>query len=290
MLEETKVVNQVTQILKKQSYEIINKVPPSFTLRPEIYVKKGKRSIAFYYRQSNSIPEALVQRISSITRTKKNVECRIIFYRKPSNTTLRLLSTYGINAHLFKKNGLGNLLISSTKPTLKKVQKKKKRMPTIHIFISSHQSIEERNYSKEIIEDLSKSEKWPLFPICIEYDHRYNIKQTNRCESDNMEDSDWFIAILAEEYRKEVNKEVRRALKNLFKIDNIFIFVKSNKETKKSWKCLISYIEKNTNVKYLPYVDNREFKSVFLGKIMHHVKKLHKKLQIPFMGELLAIN
>ena len=287
MVDTKDVISSIARILKEQKYTIIDKIPPSFSLRPEVYTKKENNEILFYIRKSDYIPEALVQRISLSKKGKTNIECRVVFCKNPNKTTLLLLSIYGVNANYFAKNKLSNLLIIRIKKVEKGLRKKKKRMPTTHIFISSHQVIDERNTAKEIIEDLSKSQRWPMFPICIEYDYKYGIKQTNQCEIDNMEDSDWFIGILTEQYRKEVNKEVRRAIKDKFKEENTIILIKSNKESRESWKSLISYLEIDTNIKYIPYVDVREFRSVLMGKVMHRVKEIHKKMRIPFMGESL---
>ena len=288
MVGTIEVVAHIIGLIKKQKYVIIEDIPQSLSLRPEVYSKKGKNKILFYIRKSNSIPEAIVQRISLSKKGNKNIECRVVFCKKPNKTTLFLLSLYGVNAHFFIKNKLSNLLVVPPKQ-VKKIEpkKEKKRFPSTHIFIGSQQKIEERNITKQYLEDLSKSEKWPLFPICIEYDPRYGVKQTNQCEIDNMDDSDWFIGILAEEYSKEVNKEIRRAVKDKFKVKNTIILVKSNKECRESWKSLISHLEDNTDVKYTPYVDIREFRPVLMRRVMHRVKEIHKQKRIPFMGETL---
>ena len=82
----------------------------------------------------------------------------------------------------------------------------------------------------------------------------------------------------------ERNKEVKRAFKN-FKGKNIIILTKSTKKTKEAWNKLLLFIEEQREVKYIPYADIREFKSILLGKIMHKVKEIHKRKGIPFMGE-----
>lgn len=282
MVDTTEVVAHIIRLIKKQKYVIIEDIPQSLSLRPEVYSKKGKNKILFYIRKSNSIPEALVQRIS-LSKTGGNIDCRVVFCKKPNKTMLFLLSLYGVNAHYFIKNKLSNLLIVSPKKAIKK-ELKNKKIPTIHIFISSHQIIDERKIVKQLIEDLARGNRWPLFPICVEDNYDSNIKQTRKVIITEMDKSEWFIGILADEFRKDVNFEIRRAFSDKcpIKEKNIIIFLKLTKVSKKVWEKLINFIEKRQTVRYHEYSDIRDLSAKVLGKLQYKIKEEHKKRKIDF--------
>ena len=274
---------KIEKFLKSKGYTIFLKFPKWFTLRPDFYCEKEEEQYVFYIRYSNSIPDSLIQRVSFMKKGKSKIYFYIIFYRKPTKKTLLLTSKYGVGAKLFIKDKLIDIKVKKTLESKEKERKKHKRLLTIKIFISSHQIIDERREAKELIEVIAQAQKWPLFPICIEYDHRYTIKQTDRCEKENIENSDWFIGILAESYRSEVKKEINKALEN-FNQSNIIVLVKSNKQTRDQWKNLLSGIDKNKKIKYIPYIDLSEMKSVLLSNIMDKMKKIHDRKGIPFIA------
>jgi len=276
--------SKIKEILISQGYSIVPKHPSWFTIRPELYLEKNKEKTAIFIRQSDSIPEMFIQRISLMIRRTAETKCTIVFCKCPNKTTLRQISLYGIDVKLFSKNHLRDLSTrEKTNVSTPTTSQKVRRLEQIKIFISSHQEIEERTESKELIEEIATAHRWPLFPICIEEDHRYTIKQTDRCERDNLNDSDWFIGILAESFRTEVNKEVRRAYTQ-FDPDNIFMLVKNNKKTKENWAKLISYMDGFKDIKYLPYNDVGHLKAHILGKITYKMKKIHQEKGIPFMS------
>ena len=97
-----------------------------------------------------------------------------------------------------------------------------------------------------------------------------------------MDDSELFIGILAEEYSSDVNYEVRKAF-NCFDTTDIFIFVKALKSRPKLLFRLIEWIKRQETVKYLEYTDTKDFKVKLMGTLMWKVRKIHKKLKIPFL-------
>jgi len=50
------------------------------------------------------------------------------------------------------------------------------------------------------------------------------------------------------------------------------------------WKNLLSEIDQNKKIKYLPYIDLSEMKSVLLSNIMDKMKKIHNRKGIPFIA------
>jgi hypothetical protein len=102
-----------------------------------------------------------------------------------------------------------------------------------------------------------------------------------------MNESDYTVCFLSDEYRAIVNWEVRHALETL-PIDRVIIFLKSSKEAKKSWTDLLHYIHlkyaiHGKTVKYIEYIDTRDFRSKFHERLMLLISDIHKKMGIPFI-------
>jgi hypothetical protein len=98
-----------------------------------------------------------------------------------------------------------------------------------------------------------------------------------------MDDSDLFIGILAEEYRANVNFEIKRAFNECFKVEDIFIFIKNCKRRSKEINRLILWIKKQNKVKYLEYTDIRDLRTKVMRCIMIRLQKIYKKKGIPFL-------
>jgi len=281
------IILNLKKILKVQKYKIVEKTPKELFLKPDVLIKKNKGFEALLVRQSDSIPEVLVQRIASTKLTKNKLKIYIVFCQKPKLSLIEMVSLYGIGVKYFLKNTL--VIIKQSKDfstlkqkVLKKGMKKKKKIPQQNIFISSHQIIEERKIAEEIIKDLRDSNTWPIFPIKVEDDPRYDIKKTKNCIDRNMEDSELFLGILAEEYRPDVNYEIKKAFK-IFLTKDIFIFVKSLKKRPQRLTKLIEWIKEQKNIKYLEYIDVRDFKIKLMRVLILKIKQIHKELKIPFL-------
>lgn len=275
--------------LKKNGYTIVtSSIPDEFSFNPDILARKGKITEAFLIRESADIPEVMIQRMASIHLIRTKLRIFIIFRKKPKKSTIKNIILYGIGIKYFYNNQLVQIYKSRYFSTIKKTKykkgaRKKKKMTRTDIFISSHQTIEERRTTKELINEFKRAHKFPIFPILVEEDPRYDISQTRKCIKRNMDDSELFIGILTEEYRPDVNYEVRRAFNNSFKSSEIMIFIKAIKHRPKSQINLINWIKKQKNVKYQIYTDIKDFRVKLMNTIMIKMKETHEKLKIPFM-------
>jgi hypothetical protein len=286
MTLNAKTINNVEIYLRQKKYIISKeKTPKWFSYSPNIIAKKDNDTLGIYIREGNSMPEVLIQRISSSSSIKRKVKFEIIFLKKPNSTTIQLLNLYGLGIGYIVKAKVKE--IQTIKPVLtKKISKNKgpqhKKMPTTEIFISSHQDIEERQEAKKLIEEFFPTHKIPFSPVLVEDDFSFTFSETKKCIDHNLNISELFLGILAEQYRPWVSKEIKK----IFKMRNpneIIIFIKSNKKTKTNWKNLTSWIIKQKNVKYFEYVDTTEFKRKLNHCLMLKAKKIHQELKIPFM-------
>lgn len=290
MSQIDEVIPKIERILKNQGYKIISDVlPKEFSWKPHIFAKKKNGFIALLIRESDSIPEVLVQRISSTKPLKNKLYISIIFCKKPRISAVRVIGLYGIGIKYLYDNTISIIRKSKDfskvrKKVSKKEAKKKKTMLGTNIFVSSHQIIDERKVAEDLIDELRSAYKLPIFPILVEKDTRYTISQKKKCIKRNLYDSHLFLGILAEEYRPNVNGEVREAFKpTCFGAEDILIFVKANKKCKIAWKKLIEWIKKKDTVKYLEYTDIKDFRIRLLGALMLKIRNIHKKLNIPFL-------
>lgn len=278
--------------LRAQGYTSIKgKFPREFTWQPDLLVKRKGELFAFLLRKTDDIPEVFVQRISKTRVSKNKTHIGIIFCKKPKNNSVRLVGLYGIGVLYLH----GNNLIEISRPRLglghkvvaKKIEiEKPKKMPRTDIFISSHQIIKERSIAKKIIDKLRNDHQFPIFAILVEKDSRYPIDKTKECIKENMAKAEMFVGIIGEQYRPVVSYEVKRAFNTEFKSnknDKILIFIKNLRVRHAFDTELIKWIEKRKTVKYIPYTDERDFDSVFNNALMIKIRKIHKKLGIPFL-------
>lgn len=280
-------IGKVENIIKKQRYKIVAKLPKGFTWKPDILAQKGSDLIAFLIRGSDTVPEVLIQRIASTKLLKNKLGIYIVFPRKPKKNTIKTICLYGIGIKFINKHSLDTLNkskdFSSKAVGLKQKNRKTAKMPRTDIFVSSHQTIDEREAAKFVVDDIRSSHRFPVFVTFVEEDSRYAIPETKKCIIRNMDDSEWFIGILAEEFRPIVKYEIQKALKDYFRSSDIFMFVKNIKDRQKPLNKLIEWIETQNTIKYHPYTDVRDFKQKLRHILMLRISKVHKKLGIPFM-------
>jgi len=281
-------LSRIKRILKSQNYKIIlEDLPKEFSWEPDILAKKNGELLALLIRKSNAIPEALIQRIAATKSSKNKLRTYLIVCQKPKASLIRIANLYGIGIKYLFKDTFSIIKQSKNFSTLKervlkKETKKKKKMSRKDIFISSHQVIREREVAEELIDKLRDSNRWPIFAIKVEDDLRYDIKKTKKCIDANMENSELFLGILADEYRKKVNYEIRRSFK-IFLVKNVFIFIKSLKIRPKKLTKLIEWIKKQKKAKYLEYVDVRDFEIKLMRTLVVKIKQIHKEQNIPFL-------
>src|SRR3989344_42999 len=241
---------KLEDILVGEGYKINRSlVPDYFTWQPDVLAEKNNESIAFLIKLTESIPETLVQRISRMKRGKLNLKSIILFSKKPSSKTIKLIEFYGLEAKVIEKNRLKNVTSVKTKEKpevlIKPPKSKRKLKPSrVDIFISSHQIINERKIAKEEIDTIRSAHRFPIFPILVEEDPRYNIKKKRECIDRNMNDSELFLAVIAEEYRPDVDYEIKKSFNCFEPKEEVYIFVKIIENRSKQLTNLIKWIKK----------------------------------------------
>jgi hypothetical protein len=280
--------------LKKSGANLVldEKVITKFPFRPDIVVREADILRAYFIRRSDTIPETILQRLS-LMQPIHNEPCElyVVFPKMVSSTTHTLCSKYGVGSltktkKAYKILSPGKLIgappKSAPKPKIKMVQ--------TDLFFSSKQILEERDVAKDLIDLVRNSMKKPVYAKLVEDDQRYNeMSKSNLKELIKlcMNESDYTVCFLSDEYRAIVNWEVRHALETL-PIDRVIIFLKSSKEAKKSWTDLLHYIHlkyaiHGKTVKYIEYIDTRDFRSKFHERLMLLISDIHKKMGIPFI-------
>lgn len=275
----------VEEFYQKHGYNKIDILPREFTWKPDILLRKREDYIACLIRINESIPELLIQRIASM-KIKNNLNILIIFSKKPKISTIKNISLYGIGIATIKRKEL--IIISKSKNFSKNREKQKqriihkaKKMSRIDIFVSSHQIIPERKCVKDVIDEIRTFSKTPIFPVLVEEDSRYTFSKTKKCIDKNMNDTEMFIGILAEDFREKVNYEIRRSFL-CYDLKNILIFIKECKKCQDSIK-LIDWIEKQNSVKYLEYTNLKDLEMKAKRSLLIKLKNLHDKKNIPFL-------
>lgn len=285
MIEEIKIEH----ILSARGYSIQKNVSlPQLAWRPDLLVRKNGELFAVLIRKSDDIPESFLQRMAITKAKDKKILARILFCKKPKLSGLRMASLYGVGVWYLDGGKLVDEQSKKVAPLPKmNVQKKRgreqRKMPRLDLFISSHQSILERKIAAEVIKDLRDAHNWPLLPILIENDPKYSPKRVKKCIKDGMDRAELFVAILAKEYRPIVKDEIKMAFKTYFKGHQILIFVRDLKDRPILLQRLISWIEQQGTVKYLPYFDESDFKTKLNGALMVKIQSICKKKHYIFI-------
>ncbi|MBI2655204.1 hypothetical protein HYX06_02155 [Candidatus Woesearchaeota archaeon] len=257
----------------------IHSIPPhmKFSWRPDILASKGGKLYAFIIRQTDFLPEPLVQRIASMRTSKLNVS--IIFCKKPNKTSSLMLKMYGIGIGTLLR---GNLIpsrdkIKPKKILIKKTKKDKIKPPKTDVFVSSHQVIQERQITKEIIKELNSTYFFPIYAILVEEDPRYKIAHTKECIQQNLKECNQFLCILSDEYRNEVEKELNASFEE-YGIDDIKIFIRSSKKCKTNWAHIIREREIKKDIKYMEYSDLDDFRIKLRRSLVVKMTSICRKL------------
>jgi hypothetical protein len=278
-------LDKIKSILTRQGHQIINAAPfKGFAWQPDILAKKNGELTAYIIRESDSVSEVLIQRIASIKLSRIRIRKIIIFCKKPNLFILNLIKLYQIGVSYLQNNRLTEIarphsLKIRTKPYLSR--KAPKKMSKTDVFISSHQKIRERDKARQVIDNIRDTYKFPIFAILIEDDSRYTINRTSECMDDNMRTAELFIGILADQYRKDVNYEIRKSFK-MYDINNILITIKSIRNRPKLLEKLIRWIKKQDSVKYQEYSDNKTLERKLNRWLMEKIQNIHRRQGIPF--------
>jgi hypothetical protein len=128
-----------------------------------------------------------------------------------------------------------------------------------YVFVSSSQSIREREMLSSQILEINRSWEIPIYPILMEKEYAPSISNLSEQIYKNMLKSKYFIAILNENQSRMTEEEVQKSFTE-YSNDRILIFIKANKETCKVWDSVICKIKKK-KIKYLPYRKTKDLKN-----------------------------
>jgi hypothetical protein len=265
-------------------YVVKGETPEQLTYSPELILSKENELKIFHIKEdSTKLLDSILQRIAQAKKIPSHVyEQFLVFPEKPTMKILRSCKLFGLG--IYYLNGSGTLEIYA-EPKKIKGRTKKSQLPNTKIFFSSKQDLEERQLAKNSIDVQREAHKIPVWANLVEEDQRYDNSIENILEiiNDCMDDSEYVLGVLGEEYRAIVDQEIRRALDN-YDHPEILLFLKNNKEAKESWKDLLLHIHTNYKVKYTEYLSSRDFEIKFTRRLMVVVKEIHKKNGVEFLG------
>ena len=286
MADIGEIVSRIERVLKKQGFKRdLTGIQKDFAWKPDVFLTKGSESRAFLIRQTDSVPNILVERMALTRSRKKRFFINIVFLKDPKPQTKKTLALYGIGIQLMD---VGKLVESrksknfSASIKTKKLVVANKKMRRTDIFLSSQQEIPEREAARRVINDINRKSRFPVFPFQAEDDDRFggSRSQTKRCIDEGLRRCEWFVGILAEECRYWVTYEVKQAIEKDFKDGDITIYVRTTLETQRAWKTLLGWI-KNKNFKYLPFSDKADLKTKLYRRILSKIERIHRNLGIP---------
>lgn len=283
MVLESKII----EYCQEEGFHLEEELAVSFKFRPDIVLKKTTVVRSFLIRKSNTIPIEFIERYSeTLSIQEYQVEKYIGFTKKPTSQIVEKCSEYGVGISYISKGKLVLSLAEKKTPLPSLIPKTEVsyKMPEIHVFFASIQELVERSRGAEIIMEINRKYKKAIFATRIEKDNTNNemTKEKLRNEIiDKINASDYFLAILTETMAEAVDLEVRHALSTK-SFENIFLFVKNNTTTKKTWIDLLFHIEKRfemyeRTVWYYEYDDQSDFESELHKKIMVLLGKIHSR-------------
>jgi hypothetical protein len=286
----TKVIQVLDERLKQEGFSTKHEArSDEFLWRPDILAIKGKHIEAFLIRESNTVPPVLVQRIAVIKDIKHSVKVSVVFCNPPTAIAKKILSLYGVGVWLFRNNRF--IIINESKQRHTRLKKKKlhrittqqQGMTQQNVFISSQQissdsaeTLPERKSCKMVIDKIRNTHQVPIFGKLVEDDARYTFDKIRECILKNLDESNWFICILTDEFRKIIIFEVKEAHKR-FKANQVILFLKSSKESKESWKSLLEWIKKETHIKYIEYIDVNDYEEKLEHILMQKLDREYKR-------------
>lgn len=272
---------------KPDGYVVKGDTPEQLTYTPELILVKGNELKIFHIKEdSTNLKDSILQRIAQSKKIPSHVyEQFLVFPEKPSMKILRQCKLFRLGIYYKNSKDVFELYAES-KPVKGRI--KKPQIPNTKIFFSSKQHAEERKIANKIIQIQKEANKFPLFPVLVEDDQRYENDIDNLVDiiNDCMDDSQYILCILENEYGAMVEQEIRRALE-LFDPSEILFFIKQNKETMNVWKNLLEHIDTQYPVnkpKYTEFIDLNDFEIKFTRRLMLVMKNLYESNGVPYLG------
>lgn len=205
------------------------------------------------------------------------VDIYIVFRTRISKSTLEQCIINGVGVLISNSTGCKVLNNPEKKGAIAKVEAlgKKPKMEETHLFFSSKQEFEERKIGIKTIELIRNSLRRPIFAKLVEDDQRYAVMSAtklNELITICLNEADYIVCILGDEHRSIVEWEVRKAL-SIIDLEKVILFLKASKEAKEAWAHVITFINfqyqaKGRTVKYIEYVDERDFEVKFHERIL----------------------
>ena len=270
-------IDEILILFQKQGFSevILTKLPASIQWKPDLVI--SKKSIRYYvlFRKSDTIPPIFLSRISN---SNSKFQTLIVFNKKCTRQYENEILSMGISIGYL----VGNRLTLKIKTNKKLVSKEvKEKLSVIDIFVSSKQDILEREFASERLEMLRKIHNYPFSPPhLIEHD-KFDISELYTYIDETMNECEWIVIILEDNYSKIVSYEIKRAIATISH-ENIFMLVKSTKECNKNWESELNNI-KNLDpptIKYLPYSDLATLETNMARAINLRMSQIYKKNKI----------
>jgi hypothetical protein len=267
------------QFIAKGYEESLNyKLPKSMLWQPDLILTKNNNVFLVLFKTNNSIPPSFLNRILIIP--KDNIIPLIIFAQKLNSKEEKDILSLGISVGYFLKGRLVNIIIKKKLP--RNIAKKdiENKLPSIHIFISSKQDIDEREFVKGRIYYLRDTFYYPFFPHLIEYNN-FPLSKLYKHIDEEMKKCEWIIILLEDNYSKVVKYEINKSIK-MINHKNIFMFRKSTQKCKKAWEKITNKIEKleNKSIHYLPFSDTNDLEITLSRAIKSRIDEICKKKKI----------
>lgn len=251
------------------------KLPTTIKWQPDLIVSKNDAKYYVLIRKGNTILPTFLGRISNSSSKFNSI---IVFDKKCSKSDENEILSMGISIGYFVENKLTLKLKTSVKQVYMEV---KKKLTVIDIFVSSKQDISEREFIADRIEMLRKVHSYPFNPPhLIEHD-KFDIRKLKPYINSVMDECEWFVIILEDNYSKIVSYELNKAIGQIHH-DNIFMFVKSTKECHSKWTKELELIKNliPPTIKYLPYTDKTNLEANLTRAINLRMGQIYKKHKI----------
>jgi hypothetical protein len=251
------------------------KLPSTIKWHPDLIVSKNKSIYYVLLRKGNTILPTFLSRISNSSSKFNSI---IVFDKKCSKADENEILSMGISIGYYVDNKLTLKLKTNIKQVSKEV---KKKLTVIDIFVSSKQDISEREFVSDRIEMLRRVHSYPFNPPhLIEHD-KFDMRKLKPYINSVMDDCEWFVIILEDNYSKIVSYELKKAIGQI-PHDNIFMFVKSTKECHTKWTKELELIKAliPPTIKYLPYTDQTNLEANLTRAINLRMGQIYKKHKI----------
>lgn len=262
-------------------------IPEQLTYTPELILEKGNELKVFHEKEdAKKLRDSIILRIAKAQKIPgKAFEQYLVFPEKPAQKILADCKLYGLGIYYINAKGEFD---NYAEPKQIRGRVKKPQIPNTKIFFSSKQHADERKLANRIIQVQKEANKIPLFPVLVEDDQRYdnNIDNLEEIINDCMDDSQYVLCILEDEYGEMVEQEIRRALQ-LFEPSEILFFIKQSKVTKDVWNNLLVHIDTQyplSKPKYTEYTDLNNFEIKFTRRLMLVMKNLYESNGLEYLG------